>query len=146
MRAYKILGFNADVCECDVCGKSELKGTYAIEDLETGEIFRAGSTCGAKIAGWSTKVFTKKVKESELAKKEAKEIALRSSIEYIEYQKAIDFLNKESEEFNIKMSKANEAERYELAKTERTYESRMEILKPLQESLRKREIILQNER
>ena len=146
MRAYKILGFNADVCECDVCGKSELKGTYAIEDLETGEIFRAGSTCGAKIAGWSTKVFTKKVKESELAKKEAKEIALRSSIEYIEYQKAILFLNKESEEFNIKMSKANEAERYELAKTERTYESRMEILKPLQESLRKREIILQNER
>ena len=139
MRAYKILGFNADVCECDVCGKSELKGTYAIEDLETGEIFRAGSTCGAKIAGWSTKVFTKKVKESELAKKEAKEIALRSSIEYIEYQKAIDFLNKESEEFNIKMSKANEAERYELAKTERTYESRMEILKPLQESLRKRQ-------
>ena len=139
MRAYKILGFNADVCECDVCGKSELKGTYAIEDLETGEIFRAGSTCGAKIAGWSTKVFTKKVKEYELAKKEAKEIALRSSIEYIEYQKAIDFLNKESEEFNIKMSKANEAERYELAKTERTYESRMEILKPLQESLRKRQ-------
>ena len=139
MRAYKILGFNADVCECDVCGKSELKGTYAVEDLETGEIFRAGSTCGAKIAGWSTKVFTKKVKESELAKKEAKEIALRSSIEYIEYQKAIDFLNKESEEFNIKMSKANEAERYELAKTERTYESRIEILKPLQESLRKRQ-------
>lgn len=146
MRAYKILGFNADVCECDVCGKSELKGTYAIEEIETGEIFRAGSTCGAKIAGWSTKVFTKKVKEAELAKKEAKEIALRSSIEYIEYQKAIDFLNKESEEFNIKMSKANEAERYELAKTERTYESRIEILKPLKEALRKREIILHNER
>ena len=140
MRAYKILGFNADVCECDVCGKSELKGTYAIEDLETGEIFRAGSTCGAKIAGWSTKVFTKKVKESELAKKEAKEIALRSSIEYIEYQKAIDFLNKESEEFNIKMSKANEAERYELAKTERTFESRMEILRPLSEALRKKKL------
>ena len=140
MRAYKILGFNADVCECDVCGKSELKGTYAIEDLETGEIFRAGSTCGAKMAGWTTKVFTKKVKEVELAQKEAKEIALRSSVEYFEYQKAIDFLNKESEEFNIKMSKANEAERYELAKTERTYESRMEILKPLQESLRKRQL------
>ena len=146
MRAYKILGFNADVCECDVCGKSELKGTYAIEDLETGEIFRAGSTCGAKMAGWTTKVFTKKVKEVELAQKEAKEIALRSSVEYFEYQKAIDFLNKESEEFNIKMSKANEAERYELAKTERTYESRIEILKPLKEALRKREIILHNER
>lgn len=140
MRAYKILGFNADVCECDVCGKSELKGTYAMEDLETGEIFRAGSTCGAKMAGWTTKVFTKKVKEVELAQKEAKEIALRSSVEYFEYQKAIDFLNKESEEFNIKMSKANEAERYELAKTERTFESRMEILRPLSEALRKKKL------
>ena len=146
MRAYKILGFNADVCECDVCGKSELKGTYAIEDLETGEIFRAGSTCGAKIAGWSTKVFTKKVKEYELAQKEAKEMALRSSIEFIEYEKAIDFLNKESDEWNIKMAKASESERKEIAKTERTYESRIEILKPLKEALRKREIILHNER
>ncbi len=71
-------------------------------------------------------------------------MALRSSIEFIEYEKAIDFLNKESDEWNIKMAKASESERKEIA--ERTYESRMEILKPLKEALRKREIILQNER
>ena len=73
-------------------------------------------------------------------------MALRSSIEFIEYEKAIDFLNKESDEWNIKMAKASESERKEIAKTERTYESRIEILKPLKEALRKREIILHNER
>ena len=44
------------------------------------------------------------------------------------------------------MAKASESERKEIAKTERTYESRIEILKPLKEALRKREIILHNER
>lgn len=62
---YKVLGFNDEQCECDVCGKQELKGTYAIENLSTGEIFRAGSSCGAKMAGWTVKELSSKLKESE---------------------------------------------------------------------------------
>lgn len=91
MKAYKVLGFSADICECDVCGKAELRGTYGLEEIETGLIIRAGSSCGSKMTGWTTKVFASKFKEAEKAKKEAKELALRNSVEYIAYCNAIDF-------------------------------------------------------
>ena len=39
----RVLGFNDEVTTCDVCGKAELKGTYAV-DID-GEIVRMGSTC-----------------------------------------------------------------------------------------------------
>lgn len=39
----KILGFTQEVTVCDRCGKTELKGTYAIE--VNGETLYLGSTC-----------------------------------------------------------------------------------------------------
>jgi hypothetical protein len=39
-----ILGFSEDFTVCDRCGKSELKGTWAIEN-ENGDLFRLGSSC-----------------------------------------------------------------------------------------------------
>lgn len=39
-----VLGFSEDLTVCDRCGKSELKGTWAIEN-ENGDIFRLGSSC-----------------------------------------------------------------------------------------------------
>ena len=56
-KKYQILTFNDSQCICDVCGKSELKGTYVIENLENGEIFRAGSTCGVKLMKTTSKEF-----------------------------------------------------------------------------------------
>jgi len=42
----QILGYTQEIQVCDRCGKSELKGTYAI-DVE-GEIIYLGSSCIAK--------------------------------------------------------------------------------------------------
>jgi CDGSH-type Zn-finger protein len=39
-----VLGFSEDFTVCDRCGKSELKGTWAIEN-EDGDLFRLGSSC-----------------------------------------------------------------------------------------------------
>jgi hypothetical protein len=43
MNTYKILGFTESVNECGCCGKTELKGTYAVEINDT--ILHYGSTC-----------------------------------------------------------------------------------------------------
>jgi hypothetical protein len=39
-----VLGFSEDFTVCDRCGKSELKGTWAIEN-ENGDLYRLGSSC-----------------------------------------------------------------------------------------------------
>lgn len=39
-----VLGFSEDFTVCDRCGKSELRGTWAIEN-ENGDLFRLGSSC-----------------------------------------------------------------------------------------------------
>lgn len=130
-KKYRILGFNDDQCSCDVCGKQELKGTYAMEDLSTGEIFRAGSSCGAKMAGWTTKELVAKYKAGEKENIENARNEFRKSAEHIAYNNALDFLNKESDELQRKLYDCNNDElRKELRATERTLESRMEYLKP----------------
>ena len=133
---YKVLGFNDDECTCDICGKSELKGTYAIEDLSNGEIFRAGSSCGAKMAGWTTKELVKKY---NLREKEILDIAKKEfcdSKEYISYEKAIDFLNKESDDLQRKLwNCSDENLRKQIYSTERTFESRREFIKSFSENL-----------
>ena len=47
--SYKILGFGANECICQRCGKTDLRGTYAIENTEDGTIGRFGSTCAWKV-------------------------------------------------------------------------------------------------
>ena len=131
-KKYRILGFNDDQCECDVCGKQELKGTYAMEDLSTGEIFRAGSTCGAKMAGWTTKELVAKYKAGEKENIETAKKEFRQSAEYIAYSNGLDFLNKESDELQRKLYNClDENERKVIRGTERTFESRMEYIQPL---------------
>lgn len=39
-----VLGFSEDFTVCDRCGKTELKGTWAIEN-ENGDLYRLGSSC-----------------------------------------------------------------------------------------------------
>lgn len=128
---YRILGFNDDQCSCDVCGKQELKGTYAMEDLSTGEIFRAGSVCGSKMAGWTTKELVAKYKVGEKEKLDAAKKELRESAEYIADEKALEFLNKEEDEINRQIfATDNQQKRSELHNTKRTIQSRMDYLMP----------------
>lgn len=130
-KRFKILGFNDDQCSCDVCGKQELKGTYAMEDLMTGEILRAGSSCGAKMAGWTTKELVAKYKVGEKEKMTAAKKELRESAEYIADEKALEFLNKEKDEINRQIFATDDQQkRTELSNTKRTMESRMNYLMP----------------
>ena len=92
-KKYQILTFNDEQCICDVCGKSELKGTYEIENTETGDIFRAGSTCGVKLMKVTSKEFRNEFK-AVIAENTAKaREEWRNSSEAIEYNNALNFMN-----------------------------------------------------
>lgn len=78
MNQYKVLDFNEDICECDICGRAELKGTYALLDVETGDIIRAGSSCGAT----AMKITVKELKA------EHKEVEQQKIIDSIELENA----------------------------------------------------------
>jgi hypothetical protein len=46
-KRYKVLGIS-DCTECDSCGKTNLKLTISLEDVNTGEVVKFGSDCAAK--------------------------------------------------------------------------------------------------
>ena len=60
-----ILGFTEEFTSCDCCGRTELKGTYVIDDLQ-GNIYYYGSSCGLKAASLdNAKELKKEVKKVE---------------------------------------------------------------------------------
>jgi len=66
----KILGFTEETTACDLCGRMELKGTYAIQ-AEDGSIHHLGSSCVKKRFGLTQKEFTSKKREAiELRREE----------------------------------------------------------------------------
>lgn len=145
---FKILGFNDDECTCHVCGKQELKGTYVMEDLSSGEIFRAGSVCGSKMAGWTSKELVAKYKAGEKEKLTAAKKELHESADYINYEKALDFLNKESDNLNALIyAESNQEKRTELSNNRRTFQSRLDYLRPFGELLesKRKDIVLKYE-
>jgi hypothetical protein len=48
---FKIFGFTDEVTNCDCCGKTGLKGTFAVELLSSGEILHYGSVCVTRNTG-----------------------------------------------------------------------------------------------
>lgn len=61
MSSWKLVGINDDSTECDVCGRIELKSTMHLV-AEDGSELRAGSSCGARKLGTTTKRMNDKVK------------------------------------------------------------------------------------
>ena len=142
---YKILGFNDDQTSCDICGKEELRGTYAMEDMETGVIFRAGSTCGATMAGWSIKELKQIFKAGEKEKMEKAKQEFRNTPEYIAHEKAIQYLNNEADEIERRLLKcSDQAMRNKISEDERTPSDRMQYLKPTREALEAKKTELSN--
>lgn len=76
-KRYKVIGTNDDQTWCDICGKTELKRVVWFEDLETGEILAAGTTCAAKVQGKKTKDIEKEVNTFEKAQLNAAREELR---------------------------------------------------------------------
>lgn len=136
-KKFKIITFNDDQCSCDVCGKAELKGTYLMENLVSGELFRAGSSCGAKMAGWTTKELVAKYKAGEKEKITQAKRELRESAEYIAYEAAGEFLQKENDLLNAKIyNEREQVKRDELSSLRRDMRSRLDFLRPTIEALK----------
>ena len=128
---YRIVKFSDDCTFCEVCGKTELKGTYIMEDLTSGDIFRAGSTCGRKMAGWTAKEFTSKLKEAQEENFKSAQKEFRASDEFLAYRRAMDFLDAEAHELHLKMHQCRtEEERNAVRASERTLKSRMAYIEP----------------
>lgn len=101
----KLLGFTEEITQCDLCGKIELKGTYAIE-LESGETVYYGTTCGAKALQTTTNEFKAENKKVETIKNfDLAMIEAKSDFKKVDvYKKAIkkgynkdDFFKKHGE-------------------------------------------------
>jgi hypothetical protein len=56
-RLFTVLGTTEDVTDCQLCGRSDLRGTIALQPVDVdgtpdGEPVYYGSDCGARAAGW----------------------------------------------------------------------------------------------
>lgn len=76
-----ILGFTEDVTVCGMCGKLDLKGTFAVS-VDSGLIY-LGSSCIKKFYQLSDKEFTAKCKEGQKSQLILAKTAWRNSEEYL---------------------------------------------------------------
>lgn len=65
-KRYALKGVNDDESECSVCGKVELKRVMWLVELDSdgnpvGDAFHCGTTCGAKLMGYSQSKLRTKV-------------------------------------------------------------------------------------
>lgn len=74
-KVFRVLGTTQDVTECELCGRSELKGTIVLAPLDAdgnneGVVYY-GASCGAKAAGWTTKDVRKAAKDADAEARQA---------------------------------------------------------------------------
>ena len=103
----KVLGFTDSITTCDLCGKSELKGTYSVDS--EGQIFHLGSTCVGKKNGLNAKDSKSFISSELKARKEEyllaqREIRNRESIALLN----IDFWEQHDEYKRIQKPFKNE--------------------------------------
>jgi hypothetical protein len=81
-KLFRVLGSDDSVHTCDCCGKSNLKVTFAIEMIETGEILRYGSVCVTRNTGRKTGELNKMKEAHDLERREAARAEWRKTPEY----------------------------------------------------------------
>jgi hypothetical protein len=79
MRQYEFLGTTDERTTCDCCGKSELKSTVAIRNLDTGEDLFFGMTCAARALKLQVAEVRKGVTAANKAVRVAKQSAARDA-------------------------------------------------------------------
>lgn len=100
----KILGWSDDVCECQRCGRTELKGTLICEHAD-GTISYMGSVCGAYAYQWGhalekreeakyARKLEKLAKDADYQRKEQARKDLRQHPDELESRRLIDALNR----------------------------------------------------
>jgi hypothetical protein len=73
-KAHKVLGTTTDVTDCELCGRTDLKGTIALLPLDAdgnaeGETVYFGSDCGSKAAGWTQREIRRQARSADDAKR-----------------------------------------------------------------------------
>ncbi len=81
----KILGFTDSRCECDRCGKTNLKGTYCIETPDQGLLY-LGSTCISRLMEYSSKETTKFIKSEKELRRKQKQAEIKAATQHLEDQ------------------------------------------------------------
>lgn len=82
VKTHRNLGFTDSITTCGCCGRVDLKGTYAIEDLINGEIVYYGCVCAAHRMNWSKKEFITRYKAEEKEQSQAAKKEFRNTPEY----------------------------------------------------------------
>ncbi len=78
-KLFRVLGSDDSVNTCDCCGKKNLKATFAIEMIETGEQFFYGSVCVTRNTGRKTGELNKMRDAYELEKRQAAQKEYRAT-------------------------------------------------------------------
>lgn len=86
---YKAIGTDDAVNTCDCCGKTNLKATVLMEDLNTGALVHFGSVCATRHSGRSISVIRCEIDARQMAIKNAVAKALRESAEGRAYEAAL---------------------------------------------------------
>lgn len=75
MKVFRVLGTSDEHETCELCGRTELKRTVALECVDTGEVVYYGTDCAARAAGWTERELSTRVRaaEQERAAREAAE-------------------------------------------------------------------------
>lgn len=77
--AYRVLGTTDEITVCGLCGRDELKGTVVLAVLDADgnetDVVHFGASCGAKAAGWTTKVVRDTAKAADKARRDAEQAA-----------------------------------------------------------------------
>jgi hypothetical protein len=61
---YTFIGTTDERTTCDCCGRSDLKKTVVLKDVE-GDFVFFGSVCGARALGWAVKDFNGAAKKAD---------------------------------------------------------------------------------
>lgn len=90
---HRNLGFTEEVTACDCCGRTDLKGTYAIEDMQNGGIMYYGCVCAATRMNFSTKQFVSRFKAETIQQEKIARNEYRNSTETTSYLQWINELS-----------------------------------------------------
>lgn len=82
-KLFRVLGSDDSVNTCDCCGKTNLKATFAVEMIETGEILRYGSVCVTRNTGRKLGELNKMREAHDLEKRQAAQKEYHATPQYL---------------------------------------------------------------
>ena len=93
MKTYKTLGISQYITTCDCCGRSELKSTVIMKEIETEKVVYFGSTCATRNSGIDKKTINSDLKKIHIAEQILKRARIVEAKK--EYRKSSEYLNLE---------------------------------------------------